>query len=566
MSNNYYFGRLKKKVLACQRASEMLLEDARENAQEKKNHELPFKFARTEEVVFVENVINSVPCNSEINFQASCSINNNADKFQDYIEPVCSNAESDSDSDLSYICEKNESVNTSNENSIVLPVGSNNLSETLNLSEKLTSWAVKENISQSSLNKLLEILKSENDILSFKNLPKDSRTLLHTPVGKVEVVKLGFGLFYYFGILNSINKLITKSNYKLSDNACFELAVNVDGLSISTSTSSCFWPILAQIKSIDELKDDVIVVALFFGTLKPENSNEFLKEFVKESVLLVNNGILVHNKFYKFKISMLICDMPAKSFLLCTKGHNAYFSGTKYKTEGDFVNNVVCFPEYENIKQRSDIEFREQVDEEYHLGETVLTKLPDFDMVRNVPLDYMHLLCLGVVKRLLVHKTYGWVFARQPFKFSYSNIKKISDLLSSLNKFIPSEFCTKTRSIEECKRYKATEFRLFLLYVGSVVFKSSLNPQFYSNFLNLHVASLIMCRQEYHKDAQMLSYANDLMKYFVKKTCEMYGHDFVSHNVHNLVHLAGDVSLNGKLDNFSAFPFENYMSQLKKNA
>ncbi|KAJ8961593.1 hypothetical protein NQ314_005930 [Rhamnusium bicolor] len=122
----------------------------------------------------------------------------------------------------------------------------------------------------------------------------------------------------------------------------------------------------------------------------------------------------------------------------------------------------------------------------------------------------------------------------------------------------------KTRSIEECKRYKATEFRLFLLYVGPVVFKSSLNPQFYSNFLNLHVASLIMCSQEYHKDAQMLSYANDLMKYFVKKTCEMYGHDFVSHNVHNLVHLAGDVSLYGKLDNFSAFPFENYMSQLKK--
>ncbi|KAJ8951700.1 hypothetical protein NQ314_007649 [Rhamnusium bicolor] len=316
------------------------------------------------------------------------------------------------------------SVNTSNENSIVLPVGSNNLSETLNLSEKLTSWAVKENISQSSLNKLLEILKSENDILSFKNLPKDSRTLLHTPVGKVEVVKLGSGLFYYFGILNSINKLITKSNCKLSDNAYFELAVNVDGLPISNSTSSCFWPILAQIKSIDELKDDVIVVALFFGTSKPENSNEFLKEFVKESVLLVNNGILVHNKFYKFKISMLICDVPAKSFLLCTKGHNAYFSCTKCKTEGDFVNNVVCFPEYENIRQRSDIEFREQVDEEYHLGETVLTKLPDFDMVRNVPLDYMHLLCLGVMKRLLVHKTYGWVFGRQPFKFSYSNIKK----------------------------------------------------------------------------------------------------------------------------------------------
>ncbi|KAJ8915735.1 hypothetical protein NQ315_000671 [Exocentrus adspersus] len=46
------------------------------------------------------------------------------------------------------------------------------------------------------------------------------------------------------------------------------------------------------------------------------------------------------------------------------------------------------------------------------------------------------------------------------------------------------------------------------------------------------------------------------MKYFVKKVGETYGHDFISHNVHNLLHLADDVLNYGKLDNFSSFPFE----------
>ncbi|CAN7951661.1 unnamed protein product, partial [Ixodes pacificus] len=36
------------------------------------------------------------------------------------------------------------------------------------------------------------------------------------------------------------------------------------------------------------------------------------------------------------------------------------------------------------------------------------------------------------------------------------------------------------------------------------------------------------------------------------------------YNVHSLVHLAQDVRTFGPLDSFSAFPFENYLGQLKR--
>lgn len=38
----------------------------------------------------------------------------------------------------------------------------------------------------------------------------------------------------------------------------------------------------------------------------------------------------------------------------------------------------------------------------------------------------------------------------------------------------------------------------------------------------------------------------------------------MSHNVHGLIHIADDYERFGPLDNISAFPFENFMKNLKK--
>jgi hypothetical protein len=60
------------------------------------------------------------------------------------------------------------------------------------------------------------------------------------------------------------------------------------------------------------------------------------------------------------------------------------------------------------------------------------------------------------------------------------------------------------------------------------------------------------------------SYARELLSAFVKHFCEMYGDENAVYNVHGLVHLAKEVELFGSLENVSSFPYENYLSKLKR--
>ncbi|KYN14905.1 hypothetical protein ALC57_12880 [Trachymyrmex cornetzi] len=55
-----------------------------------------------------------------------------------------------------------------------------------------------------------------------------------------------------------------------------------------------------------------------------------------------------------------------------------------------------------------------------------------------------------------------------------------------------------------------------------------------------------------------------LIEYFFKCFKKIYGAKFMSHNLHTLLHICSDVQKYGPVDNFSAFRFENYMSNIKK--
>lgn len=137
-------------------------------------------------------------------------------------------------------------------------------------------------------------------------------------------------------------------------------------------------------------------------------------------------------------------------------------------------------------------------------------------------------------------------------------------MLFKLRKYIPCEFSRKTRSIIECKRYKATEFRLFLLYTDPIVLKQELPAKVYNNFITLSLASTILISNYYSKYEHLISYAHELMKHFIINSIQIYGPDFISFNIHSYLHLSDCVRLFGSLDNFSAFPFENFMQKLKK--
>jgi len=189
---------------------------------------------------------------------------------------------------------------------------------------KLQKWIINNNVTHSTLNSLLNILRAE---FGYNYLPKDARTLLKTP-NNTHAKKLGSGLYYYFGINETLSNLCNKQNVVIKFNEEIILAANIDGLPLSKSTNSSFWPILCTVKSIDKINNKVFMVALYHGNVKP-NANEFLTDFVNECIELSKNGIYINSIKCHFKLSMLTCEIPAKSYVLAIKGHSGYFSCTK---------------------------------------------------------------------------------------------------------------------------------------------------------------------------------------------------------------------------------------------
>ncbi|KYM97711.1 hypothetical protein ALC62_11613 [Cyphomyrmex costatus] len=397
-----------------------------------------------------------------------------------------------------------------------------------------------------AISDLLRTLKPDHP-----ELPLDARTLLRTP-RQMNVKHVEPGIYYHFGLEYCINNLLLKNGNDLTSN-CIEILLNIDGLPIAKSTNSQLYPILCCIFSTSNVE----IVGIYHGNAKPNDANVFLTDLVNDINNLICNGIYYNTKLYSIKVKAFICDAPAKSFITYTKGHTGYCSCTKCYEPGIFINDRICFPNVDNLTLRCDAEFRQKHQKNHHVGTTILESILDFDMIHSFPLDYMHLICLGVVKKLLMF----WVYGNPSTKLSYNEICNISKSLLNLACNMTAEFNRKPRSLCEVKRWKATEFRQFLLYTGPVVLKSVISHDRYMNFLSLHVATSILCNPNCKK---YLNYAKSLMQYFVKTFIILYGNSHVSHNIHNLLHICDDVVRFGALDQFSAFRFENYLQSVKK--
>lgn len=187
------------------------------------------------------------------------------------------------------------------------------------------------------------------------------------------------------------------------------------------SSGSSLWPIRLNLISN---KNVVEIVGIYHGNEKPDNSNQFLSRFVNEAKPLINDGFAYNGKEYNVKIVAFICDVSAKSYIKCVRGHSGYMSCTKCDTKGEYKNGRVCFLDSETcFNLRTDHSFRNKTQEEHHSGTSILEELPEINMIDSFPLNYMHLACLGVMKKLIVNL---WLNGKPPYKFSVFQTNKIS--------------------------------------------------------------------------------------------------------------------------------------------
>jgi len=295
------------------------------------------------------------------------------------------------------------------------------------------------------------------------------------------------------------------------------------------------------------------IIALFYGDSKPSNL-EFLKDFVTECKLLENEGVFT-DKLYSFRISKILADAPARSFIKACKSHNSYHACEKCLEEGEWSGRIIY--QLGNFPSRDDASFLNQTDRLHHTGITLLSELK-IGLVSQVPLDYLHLVCLGICRKLIRQ----WVKGKIPYRLRSRDTIMIGDRLEQLIKFFPSDFQRKPRAIKHVDHFKGTEFRTMLLYTGVTTFRGIIPQNEYKCFLKFHTALYILLSAKAdHPDWNGL--AKNLLKQFVNECITLYGQEFAVYNLHGLLHINEDAMLFGSLDNASTFPFESFMQKIK---
>jgi len=188
-----------------------------------------------------------------------------------------------------------------------------------NFENKLQKWVLQYNVSRNCVNDLLGILRSEG----FE-LPKDVRTLMKTPK-KHDVADLDPGKYIHFGLDKMLIQLLTYFQNNIINLVEINIDFNIDGLPLAKSSKQQFWPILCSILNLPKISDAVFAVGIYYDThCKLSSIQEFLNPFITDLLNLLNSGItLPNNKTYKIKINQIICDAPAKAFILNVKGHNS---------------------------------------------------------------------------------------------------------------------------------------------------------------------------------------------------------------------------------------------------
>ncbi|XP_065683555.1 uncharacterized protein LOC124813209 [Hydra vulgaris] len=428
--------------------------------------------------------------------------------------------------------------------------------EVISFRNLLVKWSIKHNITHSSFSDLLKILWKYHE-----DLPKDCRTLLKSKsCFFIIVMKDIYGQDAEYVYLRIKSKLVSLLELTCSGNCIHNdvhLIFSIDGLPLYKSSAKQFWPLLCSVQLGKNLYKPFII-SLFCGKSKPKSTEVFLADFVTEFSSLRKYGIFVNGNHFNIHAKAFVCDAPARAFKKGIKGHNVYYGCERCIQKGERFDSRTVFLEINSIR-RTDASFACYEQEEHHKLGVVppLLKL-NIGHHSQFPLEYMDLVCLGATRRLLLH----WLRGSRLVKISM----QIADLISNEIKIIAShvtvEFSRKPRSLKEINRWKATEFRLFLCYIGPVVLRSNLEDKLYNHFMLLHVAITILISPAFY--LIYIDYAEKLINEFVKQMPILYGKCSLNYTMHSIFHICDDVRKFGFLDEYSAFPFENTLGTIKR--
>lgn len=510
-----------------------------------------YKFIKKQQMAFIQNQMSfcRVEESNEINSPTIDPINSQA--INNLMTPL----------NLNEHFRINTATTTTNSNTNYKTTDDQNTTtafRNLKLLTFLKTWSIEYKINHSQLSSLLKGLK---DIFPEYKIPRDARSLLKTKrssnITSTISKKNTIAQYTYFGIKKQLLSLLGNESVfsEIKETFTFRLIFNIDGIPVAKSSNKQFWPILCKV-ILKNCTVSPFPIKIYYGDSKPNSLADYLHDFVNELNNILECGLLYDGNHFKIRVICFTCDAPARAFLKNIKGHTGFNGCERCTEKGTYYKRRVVYMEH-NASARTHSDFESFHDIAHHRNNEriPLLKIINFDIIKHFSLDYMHLCCLGVMKKLLHH----WCTVQLSLPFR----NKLSKRMVTFAKYVPCEFNRTARPISELHRYKATEFRLFLLYLGPVVLKQILPNDYYEHFLLFHVAIRILLHTKLYLNTEWLNTARQMLLIFVNKCSTLYGKEFCIFNIHNLVHITDDVeNLKYSLEELSCFPFENYLGIL----
>ena len=114
----------------------------------------------------------------------------------------------------------------------------------------------------------------------------------------------------------------------------------------------------------------------------------------------------------------------------------------------------------------------------------------------------------------------------------------------------------------KASKWKASELRLFTLYVAPVVLygQKILSKDKYNNFLKLTTGMRILLSDD---QLHNMGFVEQLLNSFVCEVTRLYSKKYISYNTHQISHLHQDYRKYGNLSEVDCFAFESFLGRIK---
>lgn len=363
-------------------------------------------------------------------------------------------------------------------------------------------------------------------------------------------------------------ELGTDAFFSAPQNLAFSLFT--DGIPLFKSSSTSLWPVYLVVNnlppSIRMNSENIVLCSLWCGPSKPP-MHSLLDPIVKTLEKLATTGIALCTpegvKIVRGKVVLGIFDLPAKAAVLNMKQFNGEYGCSTCLHPGIHQNGSRVY-----LPQEMDL--RSNVTVHHCAAEAERTGTPNYgikgvsvlspvvDLVKSVPVDYMHAVLEGVTRWLLR----AWFESKNHSEPYYlgRHLRSIDEAL--LQQHPPSELSRPPRSISKHMNYwKASELRSWLLYYSLPLLIHCL-PSLYFHHYSLFVCAIHILLQDSITEESLLA-AEQMTTDFIELTRELYGDRSCTANLHSISHIPMYVRLWGPLWTHSAFGFESKNGHIK---